>query len=125
MELSNERMDQISSARYLYVTLKANARALASRSTANAQLLIYSAVVVSCLIDRMMEIDLEVDRFAEGIRALIKGDLSPTLMVISDLQDKLGGGISDFTRLKRTHNITTMAPRYTISTPLMTHYTLP
>ena len=48
------------------------------------------------MIDEMTEISLEVHRFAEGIQALIRGELSPTLIpqeimeaVIEGLQDKL------------------------------------
>ena len=104
MEIASERLDLISeNVGDLYDNLKANAKALASCSTANGQLIIYSAAVISSMIDKMTEISLEVDRFAEGIRSLIKGELSPTLIpqevmvkVIEGMQDKLRRQYSAF-----------------------------
>ncbi len=104
MELVSKRLDTVTeNIVHLYDMLKANARALAARSTANAQLMVYSAAVVSSLIEKTSEISLEVDRFSEGIRSLIGGRLSPTLIgqdvmldVIDSLQDRLRRDYSAF-----------------------------
>ncbi len=110
MELVSKRLDAVTeNIVHLYDQLKANARALAARSTANAQLMIYSAAVVSSLIEKTSEISLEVDRYSEGIRSLIRGELSPTLVsqdvmldVIDSLQDRLRRDYSAF-HLTETH----------------------
>ncbi len=104
MELVSKRLDTVTeNILHLYDSLQANARALAARSTANAQLMVYSAAVVSSLIEKMSEISLEVERFSEGIRSLIRGELSPTLVsqnvmidVIDSLQDRLRQDYSAF-----------------------------
>ncbi len=72
MKLVSERMDHISAnVQALYKWLHATQKALVQQTTANAQLMIYSAAVIAKIIDRMSVIENQVDRFSEGIRDLI------------------------------------------------------
>ncbi len=97
MKLASERMDHIlANVQALYKRLHATQKALVQRTTANAQLMIYSAAVIAKIIDRMSVSENQVDRFSEGIRDLIRGQLNPSLVphrilraTITKLQDKL------------------------------------
>ncbi len=104
MKIANERMDSVTgNIKMLYESLRANSEALSQRSTANAQLLVYLTGAMGTVIDGMTQISLEVEKFASGIRSLIQGQLSPSLIqkqdmknTIEQLQDRLRRDYSAF-----------------------------
>ncbi len=104
MKIANERMDSVTAnIKLLYESLRANSEALSQRSTANAQLLVYLTGAMGTVIDGMTQISLEVEQFASGIRSLIQGQLSPSLVkkqdmlnTIEQLQDRLRRDYSAF-----------------------------
>ena len=80
-----------------------SAAAIKQRTTANAQLLVFSIGASSKLIDHLKKIERQINQFAGGLKALLRGRLSPNLIsetvmskTIEDLQEKIEAEIQCF-----------------------------
>ncbi len=97
MRISKQRMDNMmETIEMVSDRLSIATQALAQRTTANAQLIVYAIDAISRLLAKLHRVQMEVDRFTNGIKKLIHGELSPDLIsetvmrkVIEDLQERL------------------------------------
>ncbi len=97
MRLSNERMDNLrNSIQHVYQRLMAATDALSQRTTANAQLLVFSIGALTKLSDKVHLVERQVNKFTNGLKALLWGQLNPDLIseevmsqTIEDLQERL------------------------------------
>ena len=97
MRLSNARVDGLRDAiQHVYQRLTVTAEAISQRTTANAQLLVFSVGAISKLLDKINLVQRQVDKFTNGLKALLWGQLSPDLIseevlskTIEDLQERL------------------------------------
>ncbi len=97
MRLSNNRMDGLRDAiQHVYQRLSVATDAIRQRTTANAQLLVFSVGAITKLLDKIHLIERQMNTFTNGIKALLWGRLSPDLVseevltkTIEDLQERL------------------------------------
>ncbi len=97
MRLSNARMDGLREAiQHVYQRLTVATDAIRQRTTANAQLLVFSVGAITKLLDKIHLVERQVNKFTNGLKALLWGQLSPDLIseevltkTIEDLQERL------------------------------------
>ena len=74
MRLSNKRMVNLrNSIQHIYERQSVAAEAISQRTTANPQLLVFSIGVISKLLNRINQNEIQVGKFTNGLKALLWG----------------------------------------------------